>query len=55
MNIAEFEKVFGNCKISGEKIIIESNVLKTLVFIKNNFGFNILKEIIGIMKSLFFL
>lgn len=48
MNINELKNVFNNCEIIGEKIVVKSEIFKTLDFIKNNYGFNILKEIIAI-------
>ena len=47
MNWAEFKNIFNDCRLEGEKIIIESNLLKTIEFIKTNYHFNMLKEIIA--------
>ena len=48
MNWLEFNNIFNNSEILGEKIVIKSQLVKSLDFIKNNYGFNILKEIIAI-------
>ena len=51
MNIEELKKIFDNCEIIGEKIFVQSNVFKLLDFVKNNYGFNVLKEIIAVDKQ----
>lgn len=48
MNINELKNILGECEIKGEKIIINFHLAKTLEFIKNNYSFNILKEIIAV-------
>ena len=48
MNIEEFKNIFKNTNIIGEKIYIESNLAETLKFIKENYKFDILKEIVAI-------
>lgn len=48
MNWAEFKDIFNDCEINSEKIIIKSNLIKILEFIKNNYGFQVLKEIIAV-------
>ena len=48
MNILELKNILSGCELIGEKIIIKSNLAKTLEFIKNNYGFNLLKEIIAV-------
>ena len=47
MNIIEFQNIFTDCQILGDKIIIKSDIVKTLDFIRKNYGFNMLKEIIA--------
>ena len=48
MNISEFLKIFNNCELYGDKIIIKSDLAKTIDFIKNNYNFDMLKEIIAV-------
>ena len=48
MNINELKNILGECELNGEKIVINFHLAKTLEFIKNNYGFNILKEIIAV-------
>ena len=48
MNIEEFKKVFENCEITEDKIIIKHKLADTIKFIKDNYEFNILKEIVAI-------
>lgn len=48
MNWLEFKNIFGDCELKGDKIVIKSNLAKTLEFIKNNYGFSLLKEIIAV-------
>lgn len=48
MNWLEFNNIFKDSELAGDKIIIKSQLKETLDFIKKNYGFNILKEIIAI-------
>lgn len=48
MNILELKKMINNVELIGDKIFVPSNLSQTLVFIKNNFGYNLLKEIIAV-------
>ena len=48
MNIDELKNILGECELNGEKIVIKSDLLKTLEFIKNNYSFNVLKEIVAV-------
>ena len=48
MNWLEFNNIFKDSELVGDKIIIKSQLKETLDFIKNNYGFSILKEIIAI-------
>lgn len=48
MDIAELEKIFGDCEITSDKIIVKSNLHKILDFIKRNYGFELLKEILAV-------
>ncbi len=47
MNWAEFQNIFSDCRLYGDKIVINSNLLKTVDFIKTNYHFDMLKEIIA--------
>lgn len=47
MDIIEFQNFFTDCEINGKKIVIKSNPAKTLDFIRKNYRFNMLKEIIA--------
>lgn len=48
MNRDDFLKVFADCEICGEKIIIKSKLREALFFLKANYTYSILKEIIAI-------
>ena len=48
MNWLEFNNIFKDSELAGDKIIIKSQLQETLNFIKNNYGFSLLKEIIAI-------
>lgn len=48
MNWLEFKNIFGDSKLDGDKIIIKSDVVKALDFIKTNYHFDVLKEIIAV-------
>lgn len=48
MNWQEFNNIFKDSELVGEKIIIKTQVANALDFIKNNYGFEILKEIIAV-------
>lgn len=48
MNYREITSIFENCEIKGEKIIINSEPIKTLEFIKDNYGFDMLKSITAV-------
>ena len=47
MNWTEFQNIFKDCRLEGEKIVINSDLLKTIEFIKTNYHFEMLKEIIA--------
>ena len=48
MNWIEFKNIFEDVELAGDKIIVKSNLVRTLEFIKNNYHFDLLKEIIAI-------
>ena len=45
MNWTEFKNIFNEAEIVGEKLIIKSDLEKTLSFIKDNYHFDMLKSI----------
>lgn len=51
MHFQEISDIFGNCDLVQDKIIIKSNLAKTIKFIKDNYAFDILKEIIAVDKK----
>lgn len=51
MNFHEVSEIFGNCDLVQDKIVIKSNLAKTIKFIKENYAFGILKEIIAVDKK----
>ena len=48
MRIHEFANIFKDCEIIGEKIVIKSDLAKTINFIKNDCSFNMLKDITAV-------
>ena len=48
MNWLELKNIFGDCKLEGDKIILKSDIAKALDYVKTNYHFNILKEIIAV-------
>ncbi len=48
MNLTEFKNIFTDCELRGDKIVVFSNIAKTVGFIKDNYGFDLLKEIVAI-------
>ncbi len=51
MNWLEFKNIFNDSELVGDKIVIKSNLNKTIDFIKTNYHFDLLKEIIAIDKK----
>ena len=47
MNFDDINKIFKDCEIKDDKILIKQNLASTLEFIKNNYSFDLLKEIIA--------
>ena len=47
MNWNEFMRVFNDCELNGDKIIIKTKLHDALKFIVDNYSYNILKEIIA--------
>lgn len=50
MDWDKFVKVFGDCELDGDKIIIKSRLREIIRFVKDNYPFDMLKEIIGVHK-----
>lgn len=48
MNFEEFFSIFEGCVLKENKIIIQSKLYEVIDFVKNNYSFDILKEIIAI-------
>lgn len=48
MDIQKLQEIFSKCELSGDKIIAESDIAKLLEFVKENYGFNMLKEITAV-------
>ena len=48
MNWLEFKKIFEDVELVEDKIVVKSNLAKTIDFIKNNYHYNLLKEIIAV-------
>ena len=48
MNWIEFKTLFNDSEIIGEKLVIKKDLLKTLTFIKENYKFDMLKNITAI-------
>lgn len=47
MNYKEFMRIFEDCELEGNKIIIKSNLHEVIKFVVENYTYNILKEIIA--------
>ena len=47
MNWQEFQRIFKDCKLDGNKIIIKSKLHEVISFVAANYTYNILKEIIA--------
>lgn len=48
MFFRELENTFKNCEMKNDKIVIKNNLVKTLDFVKQNYKFDLLKEIIAV-------
>ena len=48
MDLEELKRLLGNSELIDGKVVIKSDLAKTIDFIKNNYGFNILKEITAV-------
>ena len=45
MNIEELKTVFNNVEVSGQKLVVKEDLSEVVAFIKNNYHFDILKNI----------
>ena len=48
MNIEELKTVFNNVEVAGQKLVVKEDLSKVIAFIKNNYNFDILKNITAI-------
>ena len=48
MNWLEFKNIFEDVELVGDKIVVKSNLAKTIDFIKNNYHYDLLKEIVAV-------
>lgn len=48
MNREEFNNIFKDSELRNNKIIIKNHPAQAILFVKNNYGFNMLKEIIAV-------
>lgn len=51
MNWKEFLRVFDNCELEGNKIVIKSKLHEALEFVGKNYTYSMLKEIIAFDKG----
>lgn len=47
MNWNEFERIFNNCELVGNKILVKSNLLEVIKFVTTEYPYNMLKQIIA--------
>lgn len=48
MNWLELNNIFKDCEIIGEKLVVKSDLAKIIEFVKDNYNFNILKNITAV-------
>ena len=48
MNWAELKNIFKECEIIDNKLVVKENIVKTLKFVKENYHFEILKNITAV-------
>ena len=48
INKADFEEIFNDIEVSGKKVLIKKDLAKTVAYVKDNYGFNMLKEITAV-------
>ncbi len=47
MNIIEFKDIFRDCEMTGSKILVKTSIAKVLDFVRKNYRYDMLKEIIA--------
>ena len=47
MNWNDFERIFNDCELVGNKILIKSNLLEVIKFVTAEYPYNMLKQIIA--------
>ena len=48
MNFEEFKNIFNDVETVGEKLVVKRDLLKTLIFVKENYHFDVLKNITAV-------
>ena len=48
INVEEFNDIFGECTLDGEKIVIQNDLHRILNFVKTNYSFDMLKDILAV-------
>ena len=48
MNINELKNIFTDCELLESKIVVKSNIAEFIAFIKENYHYDLLKEIIAV-------
>lgn len=48
MNINELKNIFNDCELLESKIVVKSNIAEFIAFIKENYHYDLLKEIIAV-------
>ncbi|MBQ7764719.1 NADH-quinone oxidoreductase subunit C [bacterium] len=48
MNWENFKNIFSDVETKGDKLIVKTNIAKTIDFIKNNYHFDVLKNITAV-------
>ena len=48
MNFEELKNIFNNVELSGEKLVVRQELARTITFIKENYHFDVLKNITAV-------
>lgn len=48
MNFEEFKNIFNDVQAVGERLVIKADLLRTLAFVKENYHFDVLKNITAV-------
>lgn len=51
MDLNKFKEVFNDCELVDDKIVIKTRLHEVIEFVKNNYSYNVLKEIIAVHKQ----